>query len=202
MNLKHFGLGNVASAVGLSKGTLKDALALGAGATAAITGSELLQSKVLVSNGTPMIPVTYAPWFTAAVSVIGGGLAKHKFHLPNFGDGMIAGGVGIAVSALISSFTSPAVAASTAAATAAEATSAPAQQVAGFGFGRVYSSGLRGLAGLGRVPQPRALFGQRNGNMAGARMFNGATVAIEQPGQMSGATVAIEPQNRFASALS
>ena len=161
--------------------------------------SELLQSKVLVRYGFPIIGVKWAPAATALIGVIGGTLVKRKFHYPNLGTGMIAAGVAVGISSVIAMVLSRTVGASTAAATAAENSGMGPQAVAGFGFGRVFAGGLRGL---GRVPGQRMLFGAGTPNMAGARMFNGATVAIEQPGLLSGATVAIEPSNRFAGALS
>lgn len=199
-NPSHFGLGSVTSMLGLSKSGVKEWLALGGGSMLGITAGDLVQNKLLVRNGQPLVPLKWAPAFTAAFGIVAGSLVKKKFHWNNVGNGMIAGGVGVGAAAVLATILSPTMAASQGAASAAEGAGMGPQAVAGFGFGRVYARGLRGLSGLGRVPGQRALFGQGTPNMAGAKMFNGATVAIEQPGPMSGATVAIE-QSRFASAL-
>lgn len=202
LNPSHFGLGSVASMVGLSKGSLKTLAALGGGATAGVTASDLVQNKLLIRNGQPLIPVKYAPVFTVLFGLAAGALVKKKLHWNNVATGITAGCAGVGVSALLASVMSPSMSASAEAASAAEQAGMGPQAVSGFGFGRVFARGLRGLGGLGRVPGNRMLFGNGTPNMAGAKMFNGATVAIEQPGLLSGATVAIEPSNRFASALS
>lgn len=199
-NPKHLGLGTITNALGINRTRPKDILALGAGSVAAITLGDLIQSRLLVRNGMPVVPMAMAPAFSAAFGIVLGGLAKKKgYH--NVGDGMIAGGVGVGISALIAKVTNPAVAASTAAASATEAAGAESQQVSGFGFGRAFARGLGGLAGLGAQRDPSLLFGVGTPDMSGANMFNGATVAVEEPSMLHGATVAIENPNAFASSL-
>ncbi|TAL42419.1 MAG: hypothetical protein EPN91_08550 [Salinibacterium sp.] len=188
-NLQHFGLGNVAAMVGLQPSNLKRYAALAAGGVGGVMGSDFVQSQLLPRVGV-RVPVKWAPLFTALFGVMGGTFATRKLHMPNIGTGMLVGGLAVGASAAISMLLAPAVV----------ATTDSGQPVAGLGFGRVFSRGVRGL-GLGRVPGNPMLFGAGTPNMAGARMFNGATVAIEQPGLLQGATVAIEPSNRFAAAL-
>lgn len=200
-NVSHLGLGTITSAVGLNKASLKDALKMGAGSVAAITLSDLAQSRLLVRNGVPMVPMKFSPLFTAAFGIVLGGLAKKRGY-SRIGDGMVAGGVGVGIAALIAKYTSPVMAASQAAAAAGEAGGMDAQAVAGFGFGRAYARGLGGLSGVGAAASdPNMLFGIGTPDMSGARMFNGATVAVEEQGLLSGATVAIENPNAFASSL-
>ena len=190
-SLSHFGLGSVAAMVGLQPSNLKRYAALAAGGVGGVMGSDFVQSQLLPRVGV-RIPVKWSPLFTALFGVMGGTFVSRKFHAPNIGTGMLVGGLAVGASAMVSMLLAPAVV----------ATTDSGMPVAGLGFGRVFSRGVRGLAGLGRVPGNRMLFGQGTPNMAGAKMFNGATVAIEQPGLLAGATVAIEPSNRFASALS
>lgn len=202
--VSHFGLGSIVSAVTPSKSNLKDWLALGGGSAAAVTLADLAQNKLLVSNGVPMIPISMAPFFSMAFGIVAGGIAKRQGYA-NIGNGMIAGGVGVGIAALVAKFTSPTTAASAAAAGAAEASGAPAQAVSGFGFGRTYARGLRGLSGLGalpgtRQPNPNMLFGVGTPDMRAARAFGNANVAIEQPG-LAGASVAFQSPSQFAGAL-
>jgi hypothetical protein len=209
MSVTHSGLGDLVSAVVPTKSSLKDALKLGAGAAAAVTLSDLAQNKLLVSNGRPLVPMAWAPVFTAAFGIVAGGIVAKKWS-GELGKGMVAGGVGVGMAALIAKYTSPMTAATVAAGSTAENAGAPPQAVSGFGFGRAYASGARGLSGLagiaggsglGRLPQnPAMLFGVGTPDMRAARAFNGATVAIEQPG-LSGATVAIQQPSMFAGAL-
>ena len=196
-NLSHFGLGNVAAMVGLQPSNLKKYAAWGAGGVAGVLGSDFVQSQVLPRVGVN-VPVRWAPLFTAVFGVVSGTLVTRKLHMPNVGTGMMVGGLAAGAAAVVSMVLSPVVARVTATAAAAEDSGMGQQAVAGLGFGRVFSRGVRGMD-FGRVPGRRQLFG--TGNRGGAKMFNGATVAIEQPGMFNGATVAIEPSNRFASAL-
>lgn len=204
-NVSHLGLGSLVSAVVPSKSSLKDALKLGAGAAAAVTLADLAQNKLLVKGGVPMVPVSWAPVFTAAFGIVAGGIVSRKWS-GEVGKGMVAGGVGVGIAALIAKYTSPMTAASAASAEAAEDAGMGPQAVAGLGFGRTYARGTRGLAGLSglgrsRMPQdPSMLFGVGTPDMRAARAFNGATVAIEQPG-LAGATVAIQQPSMFAGAL-
>lgn len=189
-NVQHFGLGSVAAMVGLQPSNLKRYAALAAGGVGGVMGSDFLQSQVLPRVGV-VVPAKWAPAVTALFGVVGGSIVTKKFHMPNVGTGMLVGGLAVGASALVAMVLSPTV----------KATADAGGGMAGIGFGRVFARGVRGLGGFGRVPGQRMLFGAGTPNMAGARMFNGATVAIEQPGLLSGATVAIEPSQRFAAAL-
>jgi len=201
MNPLHFSSSGLLSKLGLTKSNIVDVAKLGGGAALGITSADLLQSRVLVKNGVPMIPPNYGPWFNIAYGIVTGGLAA-KFLGSRIGLGWAAGAAGVGISALIASFISPPVAASAAAATAAESTGDQANAVQGFGFGRAFAPSLAGLAGLGRVRRSGGtsplLFGVGTPDMSAARMFSGATVAIEPTGPMAGATVAIEPAGGLA----
>lgn len=204
MNVQHFGLGTITSTLGLQKSNLMRAVKLGIGATLAITIGDLLQSRVLVRNGVSMIPPQWAPVFHALFGIMGGAVAAKKLS-SEIGTGMVAGGVGIGVSALVGQVLSRTMGASSGAAIAAESAGSAPQAIAGFGLGRAFAPSMRSLAGLGyprsNVNEPDALFGVGTPDMSGARMFNGATTAIEPSGGMSGAAVAIEPSRHFASAF-
>ena len=196
-NPNHLGLGAITKMVGFSKSNVISAAKLGVGATLAIVGTDLLQSRVLVKDGTPLIPPGWSPAFSAGASFILGHVVGAKLDT-ELGDGMIAGGVGIAVSALVARFTSPAVAASEKAAAAVEEGDAAAQQVAGFGFGRAFSRSLGAMAGLASGQQrSAAVYGVGTPDMSAMGMFAGANVAIEEPGRsaLAGANVAIEEPN-------
>ena len=83
-----------------------------------------------------------------------------------------------------------------------EAAGGQAESVAGFGLGRAFAPSMRAMAGLGRVAaDPTMLFGVGTPDMSASRMFNGATVAVEEGGPMSGASVSIETPSAFAGAL-
>lgn len=197
-------IGQLKNLIPLKKGDLMEALKLGAGSVAAITLTDLLMSRVLVKDGAPVIPQRWAPLVIAGMSLVGGQMVSKKFDR-DIGLGMIAGGVGVAVSALVGKMISPAVEATTAAAASTEAAGAPAQQTGGFGFGRAYAPGLGGFAGLGRLAARNpgsAVYGIGTPDMSANRMFNGATVSIEEAnGAMAGATVEYEDSNAFAGAL-
>ncbi len=203
-NVEHFSLGNITATVGLTKSNLMTAAKLGAGATIAITLGDLIQSRLLVQNGAPIIPTKWAPLVHAAFGIMGGALVGKKFSAA-VGTGMAAGGVGLALSSVIGQVMSGSMAASSAAATVAENAGSAPQAVAGFGLGRAFAPSMRSLAGLSRtVKDPSLLFGVGTPDMSAAGMFNGATVAIEQGGRgLRGATVGIEQSaGRFASAFS
>ena len=191
---KHFGLGNIASMVGLTKGSLMEYVKLGAGAAAGITLTDLALSRVLVRDGAPIVPVQWSPAAIAVLSVIGGNIVAKKVDA-KVGTGMIAGGVGLAIAEVVKRFTAPAATATNAAAASAEVSGYGAQTLAGFGAGRAFAPGLGGFAGLGAVSRGgngQMLFGVGTPDMSANRMFNGATVAIEDSNQMNGATVQYE----------
>lgn len=203
-NAEHsLGLMSMVKSVVPSKSDFKDAFKLGLGAAGAITLTDLLLSRALVRNGAPMIPVAWNPlaipvgaWILSRIAI--------KLKLGNMvADGMIAGGVGVGMSALLARFTSPAMAASTASAAVTEDQGGGVQGVQGFGFGRAFAPGVAGFAGLGAMRSRRgaSLYGVGTPDMSAARMLSGATVAIEDGG-LRGATVAYEDSSNFASALS
>lgn len=202
---EHFGLGNVASMVGLNKRSLMEFIKLGAGAAGAVTVTDLALSRLLVKDGRPIIPIAWSPAAIAVMSIIGGGIIKRKVD-DDVGTGAIAGGVGLALAELIKRFTAPAMSAAAAATTTAAETAElqgyGAQTLAGFGAGRAFAPGLGGFSGLGRVhcgSSAPALFGVGTPDMSANRMFNGATVAMEDSdGPMAGATVQYEDSEAFA----
>lgn len=201
-SMEHLGLGTLTaplSKLGLNKAGLMDALKLGIGATAGITGTDLLLSRVLVKDGVPMIPSKWAPAAIAVGGIVGGALAK-RFRLGDkIATGIVAGTVGVAISEIIKRFTAPAAAATNASAEAAEMSGYGAQAIAGFGSGRAFAGGLGGFAGLsgGRGGQ---VYGVGTPDMSANRMFSGATVAIEDTnrGPMAGATVEYEDASSLA----
>lgn len=191
---EHFSLGGIAATVGLQKNNLMRAVKLGIGATAAITLGDLLQSKVLVKNGAPMIPTTWAPVVHALFGIMGGAIVGKKINV-DVGTGMVAGGVGLGVSALIGQAMSRTMGASAATAKVAEDQGSAPQAVSGFGLGRAFAPSMSSLAGLGRVvhTDPAMLFGVGTPDMSAAGMFSGATTAIEDgSGSLHGKTIAFE----------
>lgn len=194
-------LGKLTQTLGLTKPSLMSAAKFGAGGAAAIVGSELLQSRVLVQNGVPMVPTNWAPAVSAAVGIVGGALALKFLKSKELASGIVAGGVGIAIANVVHRFTSPAADLTAKSADAAEASGAPAQQTSGFGFGRAFARGLGGMAGLGRVVPDAMLFGVGTPDTSAARMLAGATVAIEEQGPMAGATVQFEDSGNMASSF-
>mgnify|MGYP001594861794 CR=1 FL=1 len=201
-NVQHFGLGTIQATLGLQKSNLMTAAKLGVGAAAGITLGDLLQSQVLVKNGVPIVPVRWAPLFHALFGIAGGTIVRKKIG-NDYGIGMMAGGVGIAMSALLGMVLSRTMSASGSAAAMTEDAGGGAQAGVGFGLGRAFAGSMRSLSGLGRTTSdPTLLFGVGTPDMSGAGLFNGATVAIEQSNGLQGATVAIEPSGRgFASIL-
>lgn len=183
-----------------SKGDLMEALKLGAGAAGAITITDLLLSRVLVRRGLPLIPLMWNPlaipvgaWLLSRVARgfnLGGTVA----------DGMVAGGVGVGMSALLARFTAPAVTASVESEQMSEDQGNSMAGTAGFGFGRAFAPGVAGLGAV-RRRNGSSLYGVGTPDMRAARMLSGATVAIED-GSLRGATVAFEDDRNFASALS
>lgn len=182
------------------KDTVKDAAFLGGGAAAGIFGVDFLMSKVLVSNGTPLVPVKWSPLAGAALGVVAGMFLRKKVN-EDFGLGVVAGTVGLALSSYAGQLISPTMAAATAQASAAEASGAGTAATSGFGFGRALAGiGLRGggFGAVRQVPQRELLFGVGTPDMSAAGMFGGANVAIEESGQIHGASVAFEESSPLA----
>lgn len=194
-------LGSLGDAAGVLKKGAKDYLWLGVGAAAAISLTDFALSK-LMKDGKPLIPQEWSPVAIAVMSIAAGELTRRKFGMDLLGEGMIAGGVGVAASALAAKYLSPAVAATTANSAAAE-TTGPQAATAGFGFGRAFASGSSGFSGLGRaLPSGRqTLFSVGTPDMRGAGMFAGSTVAFEENGQMAGSTVQFEEDSAVAGIL-
>ena len=202
MPVTHFGLGNITATLGLQKSNLMTAAKLGLGAAGGITGSDLIQSRLLVKDGKPMIPTKWAPLFHVLFGIAAGTIIRKKVG-NEIGLGVMAGGVGIGISALLGMVLSRTMAASVSAGAAAESAGAEGQAVSGFGLGRAFAPGARALAGLGRVSHqdPTMLFGVGTPDMSAAGMFSGATTAIEESSGFSGATVAMENSPNFAAAF-
>lgn len=188
-------LGNLIDKAGLTKSNLKEAAKLGAGAGLFPFVYGLLQSQVGLRFAPSIFAQgSYTEYAARAISgVVLGQLAGKLTKMPQLGDGMVASAVGSVVRDVLAPMFNPAAAAAQAAVTAAERS------------GQDQMSGVnplgRGLAGLGAY-NPATLLGVGTPDMSATRMFNGATVAIEQGGQMAGATVAIEQPSSFAAAFS
>lgn len=182
----------VEGAVGALKDNLGDYLMLGAGSAGVITLGDLLMSRVLVSRGRPLVPPQLMPVAYAALGVLGGELVRRNVS-KDLGVGMIAGGVGLAVSAGVALLLAPTVRATTATAEAAERAGQSSQATAGFGFGRAFAGGLSGFAGIGATGNRELLYGTGQAPAGVAGMFQGANVQIEEMGgPMAGANVQIE----------
>ena len=181
-----------------TKANLKEAFKLGLGAAAGITITDLLLSRVLVRNGSPMVPVKWSP---LAIPVGAWLLSRAALKLklgPSVADGMLAGGVGVGMSALLARFTSPAMAVTTESASMTEEGGGPVSGTAGFGLGRAFAPGLGAMRTTRRSGS--ALYGVGTPDMRAAKMLNGATVAIEDAG-LRGATVAFEDAGNFAASF-
>lgn len=183
-------LGSLGDAVDVLRGSAMDYVKWGAGASLAITGSDFLLSRVLVSKGKPLISPNWGPFAVAGLSVLGGEVARRQFGWSKLGVGMIAGGVGVGVAAGVKWLFSRMTRSQTAAASAAEASGQGAQAMEGFGFGRAFAGGGNGFRGFGRLPA-QSLYGA-GADLSAASVFGGATVAIEENGAVSGAAVRIE----------
>lgn len=183
--------GGVVGTLGDALSTLRrswlDYVKLGAGATAAIAGSDLLLSRVLVKDGRPLVSPKWSPLAVAAMGVLGGEFVRRKVD-EDVGAGMIAGGVGVALAAVAKMALSAVTRSKTAQATADEAAGQGAQQMEGFGFGRAFAPGFGG--GAARLPA-QSLYGV-GADVSAAGVFNGSTVAIEENGAVAGAAVRIE----------
>ena len=185
--------------LGALKKDAVEAAKLGLGAALAISAAEFIQSKLLL-NGKPAIPAMWAPAFNAAFGAVAGYFTKRFDY--EVGTGMIAGGVGSGVAAVVKMVTDGQTMA------AVQADSAKLQ--GGFGFGRAFASSS-GVGRVGRVGRlaPRApqkhIYGVGTPDMSAAGMFHGATVAIEEKtrkGGLRGATVQFEPVNSLAGVFS
>lgn len=182
-----------------SKANLKEALKLGAGAAGAITVTDLMLSRLLVRNGAPLVPVKWSPLAIPVGAWLLSRLATRFGFGGAWADGMVAGGVGVGISALLARFTAPAMAASTESAAMAEESGYGAQGVQGFGLGRAFAPGLGRVGRVGRA-RGAALYGVGTPDMRASKMLGGATVAIED-GSLRGATVAFEDTRGFAGTL-
>lgn len=200
MDTKHSSgiLGSLAGVVDTLRDNAMDYVKLGAGAAGGILVTDFALSRLLVKDGKPLVPEKWSPLAIAVAGVLGGELAK-KYLDKDVGMGVVAGTVGLAVSAMVGKFTAPAVSATTAAADASESAGQTAQATAGFGFGRAFAPSVGSFAGafagLGRMlPEGRELlYGVGTPNMGAASMFSGATVSIEDDsGAMAGANVSFE----------
>lgn len=191
-------LGNLVQSAGLNKKNLMRALKFGIGAGAFPFVYGALQSNLLL-RASPSMFAQNTPGEYAARGLSGvilGGLTATLLKQPEIGIGMTAMAVGLVLKDIAAGFISPA-------ASAAQAVVKAEEQATGIGQMSAINPMGRGLAGLGYGAQrdQSLLFGVGTPDMSANRMFNGATVAIEEQG-FSGATVAIERSNAFAGALS
>lgn len=191
-------LGNLITQAGLTKSNLMDAAKLGLGAGLFPFAYGLIQKGLLKASPAMFAQGTYTEYAARALSgVVLGSLTSKLAKQPIMGDGMVASAVGSVVRDIAAPLLNPAARASQAAVTAAEASSGEAQMSGVNPLGR----GLAGTNLSGFAADPSLLFGVGTPDTSAGRMFNGATVAIEQGG-MSGATVAIEPSQSFAGVFS
>lgn len=200
-DVSHFGLGSLLAPVKslVKKETLMSAAKLGAGAAGGILAANFLMSRVLVKDGVPLVPVKWSPLAMAALGIVGSGVAR-RFVGEKVAVGVVAGTVGAAVTEMVMRFTSPAAAAQANAAEASEM-SGYGPQFGSLGNGRAFARGLSGFSGLGALPAGNSqVYGVGTPDMSAARMFGGATVAIEETG-LRGATVQIEEPSAFAGIL-
>jgi len=185
MNPSHLGLGTLKSLIP-NKADVVDGAKLGIGAAAGILAIKMVQSRL--------------PWrvpggaigelgVTALLALVGGGLV-YKYS-KSAGAGFIAAPIGVALASFAAGMMPAAVVPATPAAAESEAMS-------GFGFGMLGSGGSLGAM---RIQDPSMLFGVGTPDMSASRMFDGATVAVEEGGAMSGASVAIETPSAFAGSL-
>lgn len=185
-------LGSLTSMLGLSKSSLMEALKLGAGAAAFPFVYGMLQSWLLRMS--PMFAqkgaAEYGLRILAGLAL--GGVSR-KYLGGSVGDGMVASAVGSVAQDVLAPMVNRTAAAANDAVNAAEAATGVSQMSGVNPLGR-------GLAGFGAADQS-LLFGVGTPDLSGASMFNGATVAVEQPGGFNGATVAIESPGSFAGAL-
>lgn len=186
-------LGSLIDKAGLTKSNLMHGLKLGAGAAAFPFGYGLVQSQLLLkASPTTFAQGSPAEYASRAILGVASGAILGKMVGREVGDGMVASAVGSVIKDLIAPLFNPAAAAAQNAVRAAESS------------GQDQMSGVnplgRGLAGTGLGNDPALLFGIGTPDMSAAKMFNGATVAIEQPGLM-GANVAIEQPSNFAASF-
>ena len=192
-------LGNLIDKAGLTKSNLMEAAKLGLGAGAFPFVYGLLQSKLLLKASPTMFaqgtPGEYAA--RALSGVVLGALTTRIAKQGAMGDGMVASAVGSVVRDLVAPMFNSSAAASQAAVTAAEMSTGESQMSGVNPMGR----GLAGIGGFaGFASDPSMLFGVGTPDTGASRMFNGATVSIQE-GPMSGATVAIESGNNYAAAF-
>lgn len=191
-------LGNLVQSAGLNMKNIVRALKFGVGAGAFPFVYGALQSKLLL-KASPTMFAQNTPGEYAARGLSGiilGGLVATMVKQPEIGIGMTAMAVGLVLKDIVAGFMSPS-------ASAAQAVVKAEEQATGVGQMSGVNPMGTGLAGLGYGSQrdQSMLFGAGTPDMSANRMFNGATVAIEEHG-FSGATVAIERSPSFAGALS
>lgn len=190
-------LGSILDTAGLTKSNLMKAVKLGVGAAAFPIVYGYLRSLLVgrvsqLAQGTPVEMATRAVaglalgHFVGNTRILGGSR--------EMGDGMMASAVGTLVSDLLMPYLNPAAGAAKAAVTATELQGIPA-----FSASNPLGASLAGL-GYGAGGDQSLLFGVGTPDMSANRMFNGATVAIEEKG-LAGATVVIESPPAFAGAL-
>lgn len=192
-------LGNLIDNAGLTKAALMKALPFAAGALLFPIVYGQLQSRLLLKASPSMFAAN--SWGERAARILSGlvlgGLTASMGGQKDAGMGMTIMALAQVGGDIITGFINPASAAAQAVVKAEEAATGVGQMSAINPMGR----GLAGL-GYGSQQDQSMLFGVGTPDMSANRMFNGATVAIEEAGGFSGATVAIQPSNAFAGALS
>jgi hypothetical protein len=179
-------LGNLPAKLGLTKSNLMEGAKLGAGAALFPVVYNLIRENLLLkASPASFAQGTVVERVTRMVAGLAIGATTRRMLDGSFGDGMVASAIGSVASEVMMGFMSPA-------ASAAQAQAQASEQVSGLG---AYSASnpIGRLAGPVGAMDQNLLFGVGTPNMAGASMFNGATVAVEETGGFSGATVAIEP---------
>lgn len=191
-------LGNLVAQAGLTKSNLMEAAKLGVGAGLFPFAYGLIQSQLLLRVSPAMFAQNTLGERVARVlsGVVLGTVTAKMAKQPSMGDGMMASAVGSVIRDVAAPLFNPA-------AKVAQDSVTAAEQMQGIGQMSGINPLGRGLAGLGAMPSgdPSLLFGVGTPDTSAGRMFNGATVAIEQSGGLQGATVAIEPSSNFAGAF-
>lgn len=175
-NLQHLSLGSLTRALKVpSTSELKHYGKMGLGVVVGNTVPKMALARIPLPVAVPAIAI---PFIESAIGIIGGGIVSKKVDR-DVGTGIIAGAAAIGVGALVGMVM---------------ARVAPAVAQDG-------QANIEGLAGM-RSLASGSLYGVGTPDVGAARMFAGATVAMEEVGgPMAGATVQFEPSSNFAGVL-
>lgn len=181
-DFKHLSLGSLTRTLHLpSMNEAKHYAKLGAGVVAGSVGTNMAVDRLAaaIPSVAGVIPPVAMPFVKTALGIAAGGIIAKKLD-KDAGAGFIAGAASIAAAAVIQMVldkVAPSVAQETAPAT-------------------------EGMSGLGRLPAGSHIYGVGTPDVGAARMFAGATVAMEEVGgPMAGATIQFEPTSNFAGAI-